>query len=213
MSMIHRSCALVGRRSALIFGIARWRTVRSIEYSRHGRASTARPSHSRLVAFSGTAVGAAGIMTVRELRAAARSFECEASECGRPEGADTATSASQATRLKHHVPQHDDEDTEQHAVAREPRPISSRARVIRIAGVNDAIQLDPNARQEDRADDERHGEAGERDKNPELGEAVRLHDPQTDPNEQQDDHRRREDTRAGALKDAPEDGRESPEMV
>src|SRR5919201_5590972 len=62
MSMIHRSCALVGRRSALIFGIARWRTGRSIEYSRHGRARTARPSHSRLVAFSGMALDATGIM-------------------------------------------------------------------------------------------------------------------------------------------------------
>src|SRR5919204_328799 len=181
MSMIHRSCALVGRRSALIFGIARWRTVRSIEYSRHGRASTARPSHSRLVAFSGTALGAAGVMTVR------------------------ATSASQATRLEHHVPEHDDEDHEQHAVTREPPADQrSRPRRVRIAGVDDAIQLDPDARQEDRADDERHGEAGERDKDPELGEAVRLHDHQTDPSEQQNDHRRPENTRAGVLKDAPE---------
>src|SRR5919201_6961927 len=137
--MTHRSCALVGRRSALIFGIARWRTVRSIEYSRHGRASTARPSHSRLVAFSGTALGAAGIITVRELRPAARSVAS-----GR---ADTATSASQATRLEHHVPEHDDEDHEQHAVAREPPADQrSRPRRVRIAGVDDAIQLDADAR-------------------------------------------------------------------
>jgi hypothetical protein len=31
MSMIQRSSALLGLRSALSFGMARWRTVRSIE--------------------------------------------------------------------------------------------------------------------------------------------------------------------------------------
>src|SRR6266480_3081546 len=47
MSTIHRSCVLVGRRSALSSGTARFSTVRSIEYRRHGSASTARPIHSR----------------------------------------------------------------------------------------------------------------------------------------------------------------------
>src|SRR5262245_40269656 len=52
MSMIHRSCVLVGRSSVLSDGTARFRTVRSIEYNRQGSASTARPSHSRRVAFA-----------------------------------------------------------------------------------------------------------------------------------------------------------------
>src|ERR1051326_8590825 len=46
MSTIHSSWVLLGRRSALICGTARFSTVRSIAYSRHGRASTARPVHS-----------------------------------------------------------------------------------------------------------------------------------------------------------------------
>src|SRR4051812_31270019 len=47
MSTIHRSCVLVGRRSALSSGTARFSTVRSMEYRRHGSASTARPIHCR----------------------------------------------------------------------------------------------------------------------------------------------------------------------
>ena len=48
--MIHSSCVLLGSRSALIEGTARCRIVRSITYSRQARQSTARPTHSRLVA-------------------------------------------------------------------------------------------------------------------------------------------------------------------
>jgi hypothetical protein len=51
MSTIHSSWALLGRRSALRRGTARLSTVRSIAYSRHGRASTANPIHSRRVAL------------------------------------------------------------------------------------------------------------------------------------------------------------------
>jgi hypothetical protein len=46
MSTIHSSW-LLGRRSALRCGTARYSTVRSMAYSRHGRASTASPTHSR----------------------------------------------------------------------------------------------------------------------------------------------------------------------
>src|ERR671910_2521936 len=54
MSMIHRSCALVGRRSSLISGTARCSTVRSITYSTHARAITPSPIQSRRVAFGGS---------------------------------------------------------------------------------------------------------------------------------------------------------------
>src|SRR5919202_5937382 len=47
MSTIHSSWALLGRRSALSRGTARFSTVRSMAYSRQGRASTASPVHSR----------------------------------------------------------------------------------------------------------------------------------------------------------------------
>src|SRR6266516_2737491 len=47
MSTIHSSSVLVGRRSWLRCGTARFSTVRSIAYSRHGRVSTARLTHSR----------------------------------------------------------------------------------------------------------------------------------------------------------------------
>src|SRR2546430_3276405 len=47
MSTIHSSCAPVGRRSALKAGSARFSTVRSMAYTTHGRASTAKPSHWR----------------------------------------------------------------------------------------------------------------------------------------------------------------------
>src|SRR5919108_6082046 len=58
MSVIHSSCALLGARSALIAGTARYRTVTSIATSRQGSARTARPIHSRRVArtVSGWAV-------------------------------------------------------------------------------------------------------------------------------------------------------------
>src|SRR6266566_3948601 len=47
MSTIHSSSVLLGRRSWLRCGTARFSTVRSIAYSRHGRVSTARLIHSR----------------------------------------------------------------------------------------------------------------------------------------------------------------------
>src|SRR5919197_4062591 len=50
MSVIHSSCELLGARSALMAGTARYRTVTSIVTSRQGSASTARPIHSRRVA-------------------------------------------------------------------------------------------------------------------------------------------------------------------
>src|SRR5262245_25867380 len=53
MSMIQRSCALVGWSASLIAGTARWRTVRSITYSRQASARTARPIHSRRPARRG----------------------------------------------------------------------------------------------------------------------------------------------------------------
>src|SRR5215813_12219572 len=47
MSTIHSSWVLLGCRSWLRCGTARFRTVRSIAYRRHGRVSTARLIHSR----------------------------------------------------------------------------------------------------------------------------------------------------------------------
>src|SRR5687768_4000400 len=51
MSTIQSSSEALGLRSALSCGTARFSTVRSIEYRRHGRAMTARPIHSRRVAL------------------------------------------------------------------------------------------------------------------------------------------------------------------
>src|SRR5918996_735824 len=53
MSMIHRSSALLGWRSALMAGTARCRTVRSMAYNTHARAITARPIHSLRPALAG----------------------------------------------------------------------------------------------------------------------------------------------------------------
>jgi hypothetical protein len=53
MSTIQSIWALVGWRSAVRCGTARFSTVRSIEYSMHGRAMTASPIHSRLPALPG----------------------------------------------------------------------------------------------------------------------------------------------------------------
>src|SRR5918992_4832893 len=50
MSTIQSSSVALGRRSAVIAGTASVSTVRSIAYSRHGSAMTARPIHSRRVA-------------------------------------------------------------------------------------------------------------------------------------------------------------------
>src|SRR5262252_10269663 len=47
MSVIHSSWVLLGRRSLLMAGTARYSTVRSIEYSTAASASTASPVHSR----------------------------------------------------------------------------------------------------------------------------------------------------------------------
>src|ERR687895_22047 len=60
MSMIHRSSALLGRRSALMAGTARCRTVRSMTYSTHARAITARPIHSLRPALGGGEVSISG---------------------------------------------------------------------------------------------------------------------------------------------------------
>src|ERR671918_2277265 len=53
MSIIHSSSALLGRRSALMAGMARCRTVRSMTYSTHAREITARPIHSLRPALGG----------------------------------------------------------------------------------------------------------------------------------------------------------------
>src|ERR687898_260792 len=56
MSKIHSSCTLDGCSSALMRGMARLRTVRSIAYTSAARRSTASPIHSRLVARAGISV-------------------------------------------------------------------------------------------------------------------------------------------------------------
>ena len=53
MSTIHSSSALLGCKSALRWGTARCKTVRSIATNSVGRASTASPAHSRRVARGG----------------------------------------------------------------------------------------------------------------------------------------------------------------
>src|SRR5918992_2688316 len=63
MSMIHSSWALLGRRSALMAGTARCRTVRSMTYSTHARAITARPIHSFRPALGGGRVSVSGCMS------------------------------------------------------------------------------------------------------------------------------------------------------
>src|SRR5262245_1596606 len=52
MSTIHRSCELDGRSCVLMAGSARLSTVKSIAYTTHGKAMTARPIHSRRVALA-----------------------------------------------------------------------------------------------------------------------------------------------------------------
>src|SRR5205823_3453642 len=64
MSRIHRSWALLGLRSALRCGTARFSTVRSIAYSTHGSVITARPIHSRRVAFD-TIMRSSGIREIK----------------------------------------------------------------------------------------------------------------------------------------------------
>ena len=56
MSMIQSNCTLLGASASVRRGTARCRTVRSIEYNRHGSAMTANPIHSRLPAFGVAAV-------------------------------------------------------------------------------------------------------------------------------------------------------------
>src|SRR2546423_9889826 len=51
MSMIQSNCTLLGLRASVRRGTARCSTVRSIEYSRQGKAITASPIHSRFPAF------------------------------------------------------------------------------------------------------------------------------------------------------------------
>src|SRR4029450_2446002 len=75
MSTIQSSSALLGRRSALIDGTARVRTVRSIAYTRLGSAITASPIHSRRVARRGCAV--LGVVACVSLLAIAASSNCE----------------------------------------------------------------------------------------------------------------------------------------
>src|SRR5215213_7883706 len=74
MSTIHRSCVLLGFKSTVRWGTARFSTVRSIEYSAQGRASTASPIQSRRVApeaivaavVSAGAIGSTHAATRRE---------------------------------------------------------------------------------------------------------------------------------------------------
>src|SRR5207237_3600460 len=51
MSMIQSNCTLLGASASVRRGTARCRTVRSIEYKRHGSAMTANPIHSRMPAL------------------------------------------------------------------------------------------------------------------------------------------------------------------
>src|SRR4029453_8579792 len=67
MSMIQSSWALLGWRSSLIAGTARWRTVRSITYSRQARARTLRPIHSRRPARGGILGSAVIVVAVMSL--------------------------------------------------------------------------------------------------------------------------------------------------
>src|SRR5688500_5302359 len=71
MSMIHSSSALLGWRSALMAGTARCRTVRSIAYSTHARAITARPIHSLRPALAGAEVSVSGGIRLPRLSTAA----------------------------------------------------------------------------------------------------------------------------------------------
>src|SRR5688500_6366050 len=71
MSMIHSSSALLGWRSALMAGTARCRTVRSMAYSTHARAITARPVHSLRPALAGGEVSVSGGIRLPRLSAAA----------------------------------------------------------------------------------------------------------------------------------------------
>src|SRR5918999_3961346 len=73
MSMIHRSSALLGWRSALMAGTARCRTVRSMAYSTHARAITARPIHSLRPALAGGEVSVSGGIRLPLLSTAAGS--------------------------------------------------------------------------------------------------------------------------------------------
>src|SRR5687768_15062741 len=70
--MIHRSSALLGRRSALMAGTARCRTVRSMTYSTHARAITARPIHSLRPALGGGEVSVARCIGFLRLSAVTR---------------------------------------------------------------------------------------------------------------------------------------------
>src|SRR6266536_1496242 len=56
MSVIHSNCAGLGCKAALIFGTARYRTLRSMEISRAGRVKTTRPVHSRRDASRGAGI-------------------------------------------------------------------------------------------------------------------------------------------------------------
>src|SRR5918996_4842088 len=72
MSMIHSSSALLGRRSALMAGTARCRTVRSMTYSTHARAITARPIHSLRPALGGGEVSVSRCIGLLRLSAVTR---------------------------------------------------------------------------------------------------------------------------------------------
>ncbi len=65
MSTIHRSCELLGLRSSLICGTARFSTVRSMEYRTQGNAITASPIQSRRVARGTVSVIVVTFMCLR----------------------------------------------------------------------------------------------------------------------------------------------------
>ena len=67
MSTIHSSWALLGACSVLSWGTARFSTVRSMAYSRHGRAITASPTHSRRPAL-GVVAAFVNVRSPRDLR-------------------------------------------------------------------------------------------------------------------------------------------------
>src|SRR5215218_4924682 len=92
MSTIQSSSVLLGRKSALSEGSASVRTVRSIAYSRHGSAITARPIHSRRVARCGWAVS--GPVVCSSLCAISISSNCEVPEAAVTAGAAGVTDGS-----------------------------------------------------------------------------------------------------------------------
>ena len=82
-------CSTIGRsfRSAVSCGTARLSTVRSIEYSMHGSASTARPIHSRRVAGRTGASGGITMLVIWMRASVSRGYHRRRGEEAQPAGA------------------------------------------------------------------------------------------------------------------------------